>query len=99
MHQMDLEDYYPNAPGYKGGETSKAAAKKIKAAAKTQKERVLAVLEASNRALTAEIISKLSGVNLHSTRSRLSELQVEGIAEQKGVGKGQHTKIVTWGLV
>ncbi len=99
MRQMDIEDYYPNTPGSKGTKTSQEAARKVRATANTQKERVLKCLQEFKKPLTAEQISSLIKVSLTATRSRLSELKADGIADHAGEAQGQYTTIVTWKLV
>ena len=67
---------YPNAPGYKRGGTSKAAADSMMAKAPTLRQKVLDVL--FHQDLTADECAAEVGKSLLSIRPRLTELLALG---------------------
>ena len=73
---------YPNAPGYKTGTTSKAAAKAIRSRAHTISERILEVLACHPTGLTADDAAQIIGVSILACRPRFSELLEQGKIKQ-----------------
>lgn len=81
---MDLFTYqprYPQSPGYKGGETSLAAARSIDA--NTLRAKVLTELGKSPG--TADEIAGRLGLSILSIRPRCSELAALGKIEDSGI--------------
>ena len=79
---------YPTNPGYRGlteksRETSRETAEKIAPAAKTQSEKVLCELVAAYPdGRSSEQIAAVTGISVHSVRSRMSGLFAAGKIEQ-----------------
>ena len=73
---------YPNAPGYKTGTTSKAAAKAIRSRAHTISDQILGVLACHPNGLTADDAAEIIGVSILACRPRFSELLAKGKIRQ-----------------
>jgi predicted transcriptional regulator len=73
---------YPNHPGHKGGETSRAAAEAVAATAPDVRRQVMAAIVA--RPSTPEEIASAIGVDLYTVRPRCSELKAAGLIEDSG---------------
>lgn len=76
-------DAYPDAPGWKARDTSRAAAAGVAEKAKSLRERVLDAVCA--RPGTPEQIAKRIGEPLMNVRPRLSELAAKGLVEDSGL--------------
>lgn len=77
-----FDDVYPNAPGHKGRETSRAAAKGIAVHAKSLRERVLD--EIKIRPGTPEQIAHRMSEPLMNVRPRCSELAAKKLIKDSG---------------
>lgn len=89
--QIDIEDLldaanYPDAPGWKARETSRAAAEAIAPKAATIRERVYAALKVQPG--TPEQIAKRIGETVMNVRPRCSQLSAAGLIEDSGT-RGQ----------
>lgn len=73
---------YPERPGFKGRETSKAAAEQMVAIAGTLRERVLA--EIKRRPSTPDEVAERMGVTVLAARPRVTELAKLGKIEDTG---------------
>jgi hypothetical protein len=79
---------YPSHPGHRGRteasrETSREAGEKIAPLAKTQANKVLnELLAAHPDGRSSEQIASVTGISVHSVRSRISELFAAGKIEQ-----------------
>lgn len=81
---MDLfPDYYPDAPGWKGRETSRAAAEGMAPRAATLRERVLIAIRAKPG--SPEQVAKRIGEPVMNVRPRCSELARKNLIEDTGV--------------
>ena len=92
---MIQPDLYPDAPGWKGSDTSRAAAAGITAKVGTLKERVLAELRV--RQGTPEQLAARMREPVMNIRPRLSELRALGQVEdsgQRGTAMGGRLAIV-----
>lgn len=97
--QIDIEDLlsarYPDAPGFKGRETSQAAADAIAPAAKTLRARVLDELRRAPG--TPEQIAHRLKEPLMNIRPRCSELAAKGLiedSEARGTAMGGRKAII-----
>ena len=81
---------YPDAPGYKRGGTSKAAADSMKQKAPTLRDMVLAELSQANA--TADECAAAMGLSILSVRPRFTELAKDNYLT------GEMHKIVDTGL-
>ena len=83
LTQADLfAQTYPDAPGWKGRDTSKAAAQAIAPKAQSLRERVLVAVTAQPG--SPEQIARRIGVPLMNVRPRLSELAARGLVVDTG---------------
>lgn len=80
-----FDEAYPNAPGHKGRDTGRAAAKAMKVKAPSLRERVLA--EIQRKPGTPEQIANRLNIPLMSVRPRCSELSAQGLIKDSG-GRG-----------
>lgn len=84
----DQPDLFPalvrEAPYRKESDTSRAAARRARPKAGTQRSYILSVIEGSGRGLTMEEIAFTSGVRLQSICGRLSELKQMGLVVDSG---------------
>jgi predicted ArsR family transcriptional regulator len=78
---MDLFQYYPQAPGYRQRETSRAAAEHITPCAKTLRDKAL---QALSEPLTADEVAERLGVSILAIRPRVTELAKLGKVEDSG---------------
>lgn len=79
--QLDIFSY-PNGPGWKARETSRAAAEAIAPKAATIRERVFAALKVQPG--TPEQIAKRIGEAVMNVRPRCSQLAAAGLIEDSG---------------
>lgn len=77
-----MAETYPLFPGWKGGETSRIAAKSVAPKAPTLQARVLDAL--SRRPMTPEEAALFLRVDVFSIRPRFSELRQLGKIEETG---------------
>jgi len=82
MMQADLFAAYPDAPGWKARDTSRAAAESVAPVAGTLRERVL--IEVRRAPGTPEQIAHRMRVPLLSIRPRFSELSQRGLIKDSG---------------
>lgn len=85
VHQpsfFDTPAQYPDAPGWKARETSRAAAEGIAPRAKTLRERVLDAVRAEPG--TPEAIADRLGEPVMNCRPRLSELSARALVKDSG---------------
>jgi predicted ArsR family transcriptional regulator len=80
--ELDLARY-PNAPGYKRGGTSKAAADSMKKKAPTLRDMVIKELSQANA--TADECAAAMGLSLLSVRPRFTELLALGKIADTGM--------------
>jgi predicted transcriptional regulator len=78
----DLFSGYPDAPGYKEGTTSRAAAEAIAPRAGTLRARALVVLK--TREATPDEIALAIGETVLAMRPRITELYQQGLIERTG---------------
>lgn len=76
---------YPNAPGFKEGDTSRAAAEAMTYRGKTLRKTVYACIVV-NPGLTADEIAQRIGESVLAVRPRVSELRASGLIETDGRG-------------
>jgi hypothetical protein len=71
---------YPNTPGSRSNapETSREAGKTVIHIAKTHRDRIMSALRGEVFGLSSEKIASKTGINVHSVRSRVSELVAGG---------------------
>lgn len=74
---------YPNQPGARDRDTSRAAGASIASTAQILRDRALAVLEASN-GLTADQVAGRLGLSILSIRPRVTELARLGRVRDSG---------------
>jgi hypothetical protein len=84
---------YPNSPGFKTGDTSSSAARRIEPHAAAPRDRVFAFLKANHPApFTADEVADRLGESFLSVRPRLSELRrselIEPTAERRANRSG-----------
>jgi hypothetical protein len=73
---------YPNAPGFKSGQTSRDAARAIAGHAATVRANTLKEFCAAfPRGMTADECARLLGVSILTVRPRVSELRAAGMLE------------------
>lgn len=78
MNEPDLFSLgYPNAPGWKGQETSRQAAESMKAKAPTIQQRIIGLLHPA-LALTPDEAAEMLGLPIWTVRPRFSELGKQG---------------------
>lgn len=76
---------YPTSPGWKGGDTSRKAAKEIAIHAKTVRGKVLAEYARAGAAgMTADLCAKALNVSILTTRPRATELLQVGLLAPTG---------------
>ena len=84
----DLLDYrqrYPDAPGYRDTDTSRAAAAAIAADLNAMQASVLAAIRAAGEAgMTMEEVAEVAGLGRHSAQPRTSELRLKGLIRDGG---------------
>ena len=76
--QLGLFETYPNVPGWKGQETSHAAAVAVESKASTLRGRIMAILELNRKAYTADEVAEFLGETVLAVRPRFSELYAQG---------------------
>ena len=81
---------YPQGPGFKATTTSAAAADKMEGKAELLRKRVLGVLRTSG-ALTADEAAASMGESVLSIRPRFSELRLDGLIEDTGERRKNHS--------
>jgi len=80
---MDLFTY-PTTPGFKEGDTSRAAAESMESAAPLLRMKVLDQLRAAPQGLTPDECAARLGLTVLSVRPRFSELKLQGKIEPTG---------------
>jgi len=90
---------YPDAPGYKRGGTSKAAADSMREKAPTLRDMVLAELSQANA--TADECAAAMGLSLLSVRPRFTELLALGKIADTGMTRRNQSgkKATVWRAV
>lgn len=81
--QPSLFDAYPNAPGWKARETSRAAAQSAAPMARSTRAQIFDAIK--QRPDTPEGISKRLKIDILNVRPRLSELAAKRLIEDSGV--------------
>ena len=81
---------YPTSPGWKGQDTSRAAAEAVKPTAGKLREIVLRALKRRGPS-TPEEVAVWSGIDLMSVRPRFSELSASGLIETTGTTRQSRT--------
>jgi hypothetical protein len=82
MSRLDHSAFYPDAPGFKARDTSRAAAEGVAPKAGTLRARVLDAIRA-NPGTPEEIAARL-GEPVLNTRPRCAELSAKGLIEDSG---------------
>lgn len=77
---------YPESPGWKGTDTSRAAAERVSNRAPSIRRKVWDKLETSS--MTGEELAEVLQENLYSVLPRLSEMQLDGMVRDSG-GRGR----------
>lgn len=96
MNQADLFAY-PDAPGYKARETSRAAAEAAAPMAMSLRARVYEAIKAKPD--TPEGVAKRLREDILAVRPRFSELSARGLIEDSGTrgpSRGGRASIVWW---
>lgn len=78
---MSRAELYPATPGWKGTETSRAAAAKIAPRAPSMRRRIWEALTVPK---SGECLSEELSIYLYSALPRLSEMKAEGIVRESG---------------
>lgn len=98
-----MADVYPHAPGWKGQETSRAAAEFVAPSSPRMMDRVLAYLAehgpASPEEITAGIAEPGEHLLLNSIRARVCQLRNLGQvldAGTRGLGESRRVKVIRW---
>lgn len=81
---FDYAARYPNAPGYRNTDTSRAAAKAMEPRAGTIKAQVLDALDRCGPLATFELPAKI-GRTYRATQPRTAELRAEGLIVDSGM--------------
>lgn len=81
--QADLfTDFYPNAPGFRRTDTSRAAAEAVKPKSATVRLMVLEALKL--RPMTSVELARKLRLTFENTQPRTSELRAQGLIEDSG---------------
>jgi hypothetical protein len=81
---FEFADRYPQSPGYRKRETSRRAAREMKAKAPTLRDQCLKVIQESPIALTADEVAAALGKSVLSVRPRVAELATMGLVVDSG---------------
>lgn len=77
-----FEASYPNTPGWKARDTSKAAALSVTSRADTLRNKCLAILQTTS--LTADEVAHQLNESILSIRPRITELNAKGLITDTG---------------
>ncbi len=90
---------YPNAPGWKGADTSQAAAEEVESSATTLRDLTLAEIKRAPK--TTIEIAKALGVRFESVQPRTSELRAQGLivdSGRRGPSRDPGKLAIVWAL-